>query len=241
MASLLKLTVARWAAGLIVSVTICSGCGDSISEPGHTALVRVINASTNAQAINASYGTMPFVLNQGPNTFSYYAPLTPGQVTVSISSVSNPQNTVQTGHNFLAAQEYSVFVTNNGLGYQATILNDQSTAPPAGYFAVRLLQQASKAGNVDIYLLPSGATLANTNPLLTAVSPGTASSYINVPSGPYAIVIFPTGTKLPQGNPVVYTSASTQFSDGQARTILIVDQQVVKTPAVNAVIGSDWN
>lgn len=67
------------------------------------------------------------------------------------------------------------------------------------------------------------------------------SSYINVPVGTYEIVIFPTGTKLPFTNPVVYTSGSTQFSDGQARTILIVDQQVVKTPAVNAVIGNDWN
>lgn len=140
MASLLKRTVGRWAVGLLVGVTIRGGCGDSIPEPGHTALVRAINASTNAQSINVSYGTTQFVLNQGPDTFSYYAPLTPGQVTVSVSSANNPQNTVQTGNKFLAAQEYSVFVTNNGTGYQATILNDQSTAPPAGYFAVRLLQ-----------------------------------------------------------------------------------------------------
>ncbi len=65
-------------------------------------------------------------------------------------------------------------------------------------------------------------------PLLTAVIPGTVSSYINVPIGTYAIVIFPTGTKTPAVDPVVYTSAPTQFLNGQVRTLLIVDQQLVK-------------
>jgi hypothetical protein len=89
--------------------------------------------------------------------------------------------------------------------------------------------------------VPDGSKLSGTKPLLSAVAAGTASAYINIPIGTYQVVIFPTGTPSLSFNPVVYSGTPAQFSNGQVRTMLIVDQLLVKNPAVNVVTGNDLN
>lgn len=126
--------------------------------------------------------------------------------TISIYPAGTQNATAQVSGTFLAAKQYSVYVTDSDGGYQATILDDQNVLPPSGYFSVRILQQALKAGAVDIYFLPDGTKLSGVTPLLSAVAPGTVSTYMNVPSGTYDIVVFPTGATHPATNPVVYTS-----------------------------------
>jgi hypothetical protein len=138
------------AISLVLAAVMCSTGCESVTGVGHQTLVRVIDASTNAKAIDVNYGSIPIVVNQGANSFSNYAMLSPSAATVSVYPAGTQKATAQSSGNFLAAEQYSVFVTDSGTSYQASVIADQNTAPSAGNFAVRFLQQASKAGAVDI-------------------------------------------------------------------------------------------
>jgi hypothetical protein len=104
-----------------------------------------------------------------------------------------------------------------------TVLKDQSTPAPAGQTALRILGQSTRAGAVDLYLLPAGATLAGVSPIATGVGFGSNTGYLNEPSGAYSIVAFPSGLSPAIASPIV-TGSQIAYPSGSARTIVLIDQ-----------------
>jgi len=198
--------------------------------------IRVINASYNAPAIDVDIATTPIAANIGPATFTNYAFLPPENATAYIYPTGTTKTGASVAGQFLVDEQHSVFITDSGKGYTATLLTDQPTPAPAGYFSIRFLQQALKAGAVDIYLVPDGSNLTDAKPLFTDVAPQSAEGYSNVPAGSYIVVITPAG--------VITTPAATstiQFAAGQVRTALITDAQLTTNPPVTVTIGDDVN
>jgi hypothetical protein len=180
--------------------------------------------------------TTPIATNIGAATFTNYAFLPPENATAYVYPAGTTKAGTQVSGQFLVSEQHSIFITDSGKGYTASILTDQPAAAPAGYFSIRFLQQALKAGAVDIYLVPDGSVLADSKPLYTAVAPQAVEGYTNILAGSYTIVVTPTGvTKTP--------SASTpiQFMAGQVRTALIMDAQLTTNPPVTVTVGEDVN
>lgn len=216
---------------------ILCGCQSVQSSAITQTEVRVIDASYNAPSVNVDVGTTPIAANIGAATFTNYAFLPPENATAYVLPVGASKPTAQAAGEFEVAQMHSVFITDtsNG-GYNASILLDQAAAAPAGYFSIRFLQQALNTGAVDIYIVPSGSTLADSKPLFSNVAPGSAEGYSNVMAGSYTIVITPAGSiKTP------YSSSQLTFADGQVRTVLIMDAQLTTNPPVTITIGDDLN
>jgi hypothetical protein len=115
-------------------------------------------------------------------------------------------------------------------------LTDQSSSAPTGEVALRLIDEATQIGGVDVYMVPSGATLATTNPILTNFQFPTVGGYTNVPTGSYKIVITATGTVTP-----LYTGATYTYPAGAARTVILIDQQILTTPSVNVITADDYD
>ncbi|MGC2300382.1 MAG: DUF4397 domain-containing protein [Acidobacteriaceae bacterium] len=206
------------------------------STPSQTE-VRVIDASYNAPAVDVKVGTTPIAINVGAASFTNYAFLPPENTTAYVYPTGSSKSTASATGEFLVSEQHSVFITDSGAsGYTASILTDQAITPPAGYFSIRFLQQALKGGAVDIYLVPATATLADSKPVLTDVTPQSVESYINVMAGTYSIVITPTGVIT-----TPYSSPATSFVAGQVRTALILDAQLTTNPPYTVVIGDDLN
>ena len=221
---------------LLLAAAFC-GCQSVQSSSVSQTEVRVIDASYNAPAVNVNVGTTPIATNIGAATFTNYAFLPPENTTAYVIPVSATKATAQASGEFEVAQAHSVFIadTTNG-SYTASILTDQAAAAPAGYFSIRFLQQALSTGAVDIYIVPSGSTLADSKPLFADVTPGSVEGYANVLAGAYTIVITPAGsTKTP------YSSSQISFTAGQVRTVLIMDAQLTTNPPVTVTIGNDLN
>ncbi len=227
------------ATALLGLAAVClSGCQNiQNSNPAQT-LVRVIDASYNAPAIDVKIGATPIAVNIGAATFTNYAFLPPENATADVYPTKTTTATASVAGAFLVGQQHSVFVTDTSGGYQATLLTDQAVNPPAGYVSLRFLQQAVQTGAVDIYLLPSNATLAGAKPLLSDVATGTVSAYVNVQAESYTLVIAPAGDTNAKD---VYTSEALQFSGDQVRTVLIMDAQLTTSPPVTVTIGDDLN
>jgi hypothetical protein len=222
-------------AALPVLSIMLSGC-QNIQGTSSQTLVRVIDASYNAPAVDVKVGTTAIATNIAAQTITNYAFLSPQNGTAYVDPTKTAKATATAQGNFLAGQQHSVFLTDSGAGYAATILTDQVTAPPTGYFSLRILQQALTTGPVDVYLVPSTSTLAGSKPLLSDVAAGTIAGYVNITAGTYTVEVTPAGVKT-----TPYTSASLTFAAGQVRTLLIMDAQLTTDPPVTVVMGNDLN
>lgn len=217
-----------------VSLTACQNVATYV-EPS---LVRVIDASYSAPAIDVSVENQQLGANLGLGSITAYGTVTAeGAATVSVAPVGSTSALVSTTASLLAGQQHTVFLTDNGAtpaSYNLTILTDQLTPAPNGQSAFRFLNQALKAGAVDVYLVPSGATLANTVPIVTNLAAGAVSAYIGFPSQSVTMVITPTGVTTSK-----YSSPVIALYGGEVRTVLILDTKLTTNPPVNAILTDD--
>jgi len=217
----------------LITAILC-GCQTIENQAPTQTLVRVIDASYSAPSVDVKVGTTEIAADIGAGTFTNYAFLLPENATAYVYPAKTATATAEAQGTFEVAQQHSVFITDSAGIYGAAILADQAVAAPSGFFSIRFLQQASKAGAVDIYLVPSTATLAGTKALFSDVKPQAVEGYVNVPTGMYTLVVTPAGVVT-----TPYTSAPLTFADGQVRTALIMDAQLTTNPPVNVVIGND--
>jgi hypothetical protein len=230
-----RVLLARIAALAVAGLPLL-GCQSVQNASSSETQVRVIDASYNAPAVDVDIATTPIAINVGPATFTNYAFLPPENATAYVYPTGTTKAGTSVAGQFLINEQHSIFITDSGSGYTATILTDQPAAAPAGYFSIRFLQQALKAGAVDIYLVPDGSTLADSKPLYSAAAPQAVEDYANIPAGTYTIVVTPAGVITTPS-----TSAAIQFTAGQVRTALIMDAQLTKNPPVTVTIGNDVN
>lgn len=222
-------------AATLMAVVALTGCQSVQGSPPVT-MVRVVDASYNAPAVNVNLGATAIAAGIAGPSITNYAFLPPEASTAYIYPASSKTPTASAAGEFLASQEYSVYLTDQGAGYAATILTDQVTAPPPNDVSVRFLQQAIATGAVDIYFVPSGATLADARPVVSDLPVESVTAYINLPAGTYSVIVTPAGSGT-----AAYTGASMQFTAGQVRTLLIVDSRLTTNPPVNVVVGDDLN
>ncbi|HTB96865.1 MAG TPA: DUF4397 domain-containing protein [Terracidiphilus sp.] len=239
------LTGTALAAGALSLGSAClNGC-TTVAGSSPATLVRVIDASKNAPAMDAYVATVPIALNFVSPSVSNYAFLGPGAATVNLDPHNSKTPLKQLSGTFAAASQYSIYVTDQGTTYNAALLTDQSSAAPSGDVSFRFLQQANVTGAVDVYLIPNGSTIADAKPLLAAVAPGTVTPYINVTADTYVIAVAPAGTAVTTTTTTttspIYMSAATQFSSGQVSTVLILDEQLLNSPPVTILLANDAN
>jgi Domain of unknown function (DUF4397) len=224
------------AAGILslAAIALC-GC-ESVAGSTPQTLVRVIDASANASGVDVYDGSTALQYNVGEATITGYAYVGPGNATLSIHPAGKSTVSSQIAADLAASQQYSVYLTDSGTGYAATLLTDQNTPAPSGNISVRFLDQASAAGPVDVYFIPDGTKLTAAKPVLTAFAPASASTYLSIPVGTWDLVVVPTGVTALKS---AYVSTPTVYTSGQVRTMLIVDQSLSSAPPVNVIVGDD--
>jgi hypothetical protein len=213
---------------------------ENVASYTQPSLVRVIDASYIAPAVNVQVEGTLLAANIGQGTITPYGTLrASNDAAIDVTAESGGATLVSTTGTLLAGHQHSVFLADNGvapLSYVVTILEDQQVAAAAGHSAFRFLNQAPKTGAVDIYMVPAGTTLADTIPLVAALPVGSTAGYISFTSQTVTMVITPTGVLTPK-----YTSQSIALTGGEVRTVLIVDTQLTSNPPVAAFMASDVN
>jgi hypothetical protein len=234
-------SIAVVAAASLSAALLLSGC-ENVSGYSAGSLVRVIDASYNAPAINVLVEGTLLASNIGQGTITNYAGFGPSKD--AAVKVTNANNTVlvTTFGTLLASQSNSVLVTDISAGYQVTVLQDQSTPAPTGHSDFRVLNEAPSTGPVDVYFLPGTAATnyATAKPVITALPVGGTSGYVAIPSSTLYMVIAPAGTTLTTTATTIYVSGALPLTGGEVRTVLVVDPQLVTEP-VQVYTGNDVN
>lgn len=225
-------------AALAISLGL-SAC-ENVAGFTQPSLVRVIDASYIAPAVNVEVEKTLLAANIGQGAITPYGTLPADEsATIEVTAATGGAALVTTTGTLLAGHQHSVFLTDNGAAansYEVTILEDQQVAAAGGHSAFRFLNQAPKTGAVDVYMIPSGTTLANTIPLVTGLPVGATAGYVSFTSQTVTMVITPTGVTTPK-----YTSQSLALTGGEVRTVLIVDTQLTSNPPVEVFMANDVN
>jgi hypothetical protein len=234
------LTLPRIAALAGVSLVLASGLSSCTNVAGFSqpSLVRVIDASYIAPAVNIYVEKTLFAGNVGEGYISNYGTVTPSAAAqIQVTQATGGKSLVAAAATLNAGAQHSVFLTDNGASpteYIVTVLEDQQTAAASGHSAFRFLNQAPRTGAVDVYMVPGSTTLANTLPLCTALPVGSTCGYVSFASQAVTMVITPTGTVTPK-----FTSTSLALSGGEVLTVVVVDSQLTSDPPVQVVIAKD--
>jgi hypothetical protein len=233
---------ARLAALSVASLAIALGLAacTQVAGTSSSTLVRAIDASYVAPAVNVSVAGTIIATNIGQGTFTGYGALNPsGSAAITVTAASGDAALAQTTGTLLAGAQESVFFTDKDPSkheYAVTLLQDQSTSAPSGQSSFRFLNQALKTGTIDIYMVPSGSTLAKSKPLVTGLAVGSIEDYIAFTSQTVTMVVTAAGSTK-----AAYTSNPIALTGGEVRTVLILDSALTSNPAVQAVIGNDVN
>jgi hypothetical protein len=253
-----QLTLPKLAMAAVTALVLALGLTacENVSGYSRTTLVRVIDASYIAPAVNVYVEGTLFAGDIGEGTITPYGTITPSTAAaIKVTAVTGTTALVQTTGALLAGYQHSVFLTDNSAAptkYTVTMLEDQVTAAPSGQSAFRFLNQAIQTGAVDIYMVPASVATPITTttkgvttttisldgviPLVTNLPVGEAASYINFASQTVTMVITPTGVTTP-----TYISPSLFLIGGEVRTVVIVDSQLTSNPPVAVVVAKDVN
>lgn len=186
--------------------------------------VRVIDVSPDAPALDIHQNSSATLYNVGFGTVSSYLSVPAGSYTHSAYTAGTEQQVAAVRGSFTPGGQYTVLTGNVAANLQMTVLKDQSTPAPSGQVALRFLHQATRAGAVDIYLLPPGAAPISIEPLVTGATFGVNTGYLNAPSGTYSIVAYPTGTVPANSVTPAYTGSQVTYPATSAHTIILIDQ-----------------
>ena len=216
------------------------GCQSLTGSPA-TSQVRIIDASPDAGGIDLYLSGGVLAYNLGLGVITSYVPVSPGNYSVLVDAAGTRQQIAAQGGTFVNGAQYTVLVANFSASLQELILKDQAQAAPIGQVSLRLIDESTRAGAVDIYLIPTGATLLTVQPYLTNVTFGQNTGYMNVPVGTYTLVALPAGTTPTATGSTYYTGAAVSYASGVARTLVLIDQQLVTTPGIQVITANDYD
>jgi Domain of unknown function (DUF4397) len=236
------LTLPRLAAVASLLALVAIGLSSCTNVQGFSqpSLVRVIDASYIAPAVNFYIEKTLFAGNIGQGYISNYGTETPSPAAqIKVTQATGGASLVAAAATLVAGAQHSIFLTDNGASptaYILTVLEDQQTPAAAGHSAFRFLNQAPRTGPVDVYMVPGATTLANTIPLCSAIPVGSTCGYVSFASQTVTMVITPAGNTT-----VKYTSTAFGLTGGEVRTVVIVDSQLTSNPPVQVVVAKDVN
>jgi len=221
-----------------------AGCGQISSSSRQIAALRIIDASPDAGGLDLYANATALAYNVGFGTTSSYVTFTPGTYTLTAHTSGTATVLTSTRASLTVNVQYTLLLGNVAAGLQTLLLQDQGQAAPSGQIALRFIDQATRAGAVDVYLVPQGGSLLASIPILNGLTFATAAStthYLNVPNGAYTLVVLPTGTVPTATTVPSYSGAVVTYPAGSARTLILLDQQLVSTSGVQVVTVSDYD
>jgi len=232
----------RWGIGAAaLAALLMVGCQSIEMSPENVAQVRVIAASPDAGSMDFYAGGTALAYGVDFGAASTYIPLAPGNVRLSANTANTSQMLIASTTPLVAGKQYTAVVTNVAASLQETIYADQTTPAPAGDVAVRVIDAATRAGNVDLYMVPAGEKLKATAAVRAGVAFGSSTGYALVPAGTYSLVVVPAGTAPTNQALPLMTGPQTTYAAGAVRTVVLVDHPNPAMPGVDEIVASDYD
>jgi hypothetical protein len=224
---------------------LLSGCQSMNMSPASMVQVRVIAASPDAGSMDFYAGQTALAYGVDFGTASTYVPLSAGNMRLSATTANSSQMLVASDTTLAAGRQYTAVVTNVAASLEESIYADQTTPAPAGDVAVRVIDAATRAGSVDLYMVPGGERLTATSAMRSGLIFGSSTGYMLTPAGTYSLVVVPAGTAPTHQALTLMIAPQASYAAGAARTVVLVDRKVdpqsPQAQAVDEIVVSDYD
>jgi hypothetical protein len=202
-------------AAFCLTSLILTGCSKSSSNSSNGQM-RVINAFSQANALDVSVNAKPVVSGLQFQSNSQYTDVDSGAQTVIVSVTGVSTALVNTTYNLSSNTKYSYVIFGPQTAVGAQLVADSFTDPGNGFFSLRLINAAAGPGPLDLYVTAPGADLSATAPAIANVPYASNSLFVSVATGTsFEIRITPAGTK-----DVVYDGVPQTFAEHSGASIV---------------------
>jgi Domain of unknown function (DUF4397) len=224
---------------LVAVASLLSGCQGIVNSPT-ASQVRIIDASPDAPGLDIYQNNVAIAYNLGFGTITSYVPIDPATYTTNAVAAGTKQVLSSNKATFITSNQYTILIGNTAASLQQLTLKDQAQPAPSGQIALRFIDQATRIGNLDAYLVPAGKKLTDVTPVTTDLAFNVNTGYLNIPTGTYTLVVVPAGTVPTSTTVATYTGAQVTYTQGSATTIILIDQQLVTTPGLQVLSAPDY-
>lgn len=191
----------------LVSLAL-TGCSKSGNKDQGNAQMRVVNAFSQAAALDVTVNSKPVVSGLPFQAEAPYTGIDTGTQTVTVGVTGASTSLINQSFNISANTNYTYVVFGPQTGVASALLSDAFSDPGDGFFAVRFVNAAAGPGALDLYVTAPGADLSATAPSAGNVAYGAASLFVSIANGAsFELRITPAGTK-----DVIYDSLPQTFA-----------------------------
>ena len=259
---MLKSSLGRLGAVLLLGAALIAGCGSN--GGGGSAQVRVVNATVGVPSIDVFSDDVALFTGVAANGASAYASVGGGSHTVKITPTGSLTALNSSSASVSGDTTYTLVAWGRAASVGTFYLTESEVAPAAGNAKLRLLNTATDAGSLDLYLTDAGTALIDATPLAAGIAGGRVSVYNEIGAGTYRLRVTAAGSKtdvrldvasfsltaldistlvlqpsqggvLVHGLSVLQKGATTAYANTQARARLIAS--VAANGAVTADVG----
>jgi hypothetical protein len=180
---------------LALSMTACGGHGGSDAGTG---LVRVINATHSHANIDLLVGGVALAGPVPIGSAAAYVSAPGGTQSVQVSDSGTVTALANVGPSIGKDQYFTLLASENNGVVKATWLSENDGAPAAGTAALRIIDLATDAGTLDVYISDPAANLAGLGtPTFTVGASGTSAStaFLAFSPGTYRVRVTASGNK----------------------------------------------
>lgn len=218
---------------------LLSGCQGIVNSPT-ASQVRIIDASPDAPGLDIYQNNVAIAYNLGFGTITSYVPIDPGSYTTNATQAGTKQVLSSNKTSFVTGSQYTILIGNVAASLQQLTLKDQAQPAPSGQIALRFIDQATRVGALDAYLVPAGKKLTDVTPVATDLVFNVNTGYLNIPTGTYTLILLPSGAVPTPQTVGLYVGPQVTYTQGSATTIILIDQQLVTTPGLQVLSAPDF-
>jgi hypothetical protein len=234
-----------------MAASLLSGCQSIELTADNAAQVRVIDASPDAGSVDSYGNGSGLAYNLGFGMVTSYIAVPTGGYALSATRAGTKQTLTTNNVTLAAGHQYTQIVGNIAANLQQTMFVDQTEPAPAGKISVRVLNESTRPGALNVYLVAPGGKIGAIAPLAANLSFGGSSGYLDVPEGTYAVVVAPAGTTPRSSAGTLMRGAQVKYESGAVRTVVLIDApltprlstdglpEIAPRPTVAAIIATD--
>ncbi len=186
-------TARRWLMPALLAAFALSGCGGS--DDATKANLRLVNASKGYSTLSLALNDSTVQSGVAYGGSAAYVMVNPSDTNAAVNSPS-AASTLSSSTLNLSKKNYYTLLAYGKAGSLNTLgLDDNTSAPASGKTLLRVINTASDAGALDIYVTGSNDSLTASTTLLSGQSYGALSGYVNFNSGTWRLRVTAAGSK----------------------------------------------
>lgn len=221
----------------LVPMVWLAGCGGGGN--GGNASVRLVNASSGYASLDLYVNDTIQQTGVATGSAGSFASVSSGTVTTALAATTSSTYLLSQSRNFAKDTKYSVVAYGWQGGLRSVVLTENIAAADANKTKVGILNTATDAGSLDVYLTGDADLLSASTPVATAITGGSQSSYAAVVSGTYRLRVTASGNTSDvrldvNGVTLGSTDVDTIVLSAGAGGLLVNASQVVQGGSVTA-------